>query len=331
VKAWELTGQGIDALAMAERPLPEPMPGEVVVRVRAVSLNYRDLAIARRGTVRAVVPVSDGSGEVVSVGEGVGQWSAGDRVITPFFRSWVDGPWHPKHAKQALGGAIDGVLAEEVALPADVLVGVPQGWSYEESATLPCAGVTAWNALTGGARRVGEGDLIVVQGTGGVSVFALQLAVHRGAQVAVISSSDAKLAVVSGLGAALGVNYRTVADWPAAVRERAERGADHVVEVTGQLEASLRAAASGATISIIGTTLAGTRVPVDAALIQQKVATVRGIFVGSATMLRALAHELAEAGIRPVIDKVFDFEDTPSAYQELSAASHVGKIVIRMS
>jgi NADPH:quinone reductase-like Zn-dependent oxidoreductase len=307
------------------------MPGEVVVRIRAVSLNYRDLAIARRGTERAVVPVSDGSGEVVRVGEGVERWSAGDRVVTPFFRSWVDGPWHPKHASQALGGAIDGVLAEEVALPADVPVGVPAGWSYEESATLPCAGVTAWNALTGGPRRAGEGDLVVVQGTGGVSIFALQLAVHRGAQVAVTSSSDAKLAVVSGLGAAVGVNYRTMPDWPAAVRDRAGRGADHVVEVTGQLEASLRVAASGATISIIGTTLGGTLVPVDAALIQQKVATVRGIFVGSAAMLQALADELADAGIRPVIDKMFDFEDTPGAYHVLGAATHVGKIVIRVA
>jgi len=297
--------------------------------MRAASLNYRDLGVARRGTDRAVVPVSDGAGDVVSSGEGVDAWGPGDRVITPFFRTWVDGPWHPAYGSQAFGGPIDGVLTEEVTVPAQVLARIPDGWSYEEAATLPCAGVTAWNALSGGERRVGEGDLLVVQGTGGVSMFALQLAAGRGAQVAVTSSSDAKLEVAARLGSAFGVNYRTEPDWAAAVRAQAGRGADHVVEVTGQLEASMRVARAGATISIVGTTLGGDPVPVDVSLIQQKMATIRGIFVGPASMLHAVAEEMADTGSRPVIDEVFAFEDAPSAYRALAAAGHVGKIVIR--
>lgn len=318
------------SLELTERPDPVAAPGEVLVRVGAASLNYRDVAIARRGVDRPVVPVSDGAGEVVAVGEGVERWRVGDRVVGNFFRTWVDGPWHPSYAASALGGAVDGVLAELVSFPSDAVTAVPQSWSDEEAATLPCAAVTAWNALTAAPQALGRGDLLLVQGTGGVSIFALQLGVARGAEVLVTSSSDEKLATAIGLGATFGVNYLSRPDWAAAARERAGRGATHVVEVTGQLDRSLAAAASGATIAIVGTTLGGDEgSSVDAARIQQKLATIRGVFVGSVAMLDAVAKELASADRRPVIDTVIPFDDAPAAYAALAAAGHVGKIVIR--
>ena len=235
---WELAGRGIETLAQIERPDPEPGPGQVLVRVQAVSLNHRDLGLARRGTSAPVVPASDGAGVVVGLGPGVTGWQIGDRVVANFFQTWVDGPWHPRYGSSALGGAIDGMLAELVVLEQDAIVAVPDRWSFEEAATLPCAGVTAWNALYGG-RVVRAGDLVVVQGSGGVSVFALQLAVAAGAEVAATSSSDRKLDALAQLGATVAVNYRSSPDWAADVRTRAGRAADHVIEVTGQLDLSL--------------------------------------------------------------------------------------------
>ena len=198
--AWELAGRGVEALAQVERADPEPGPGQVLVRVQAVSLNHRDLGLARRGTSAPLVPASDGAGVVVDLGPGVTAWQSGDRVMANFFQTWVGGPWHPRYGSAALGGTIDGMLAELVVLEQDALVAVPDGWSFEEAATLPCAGVTAWNALYGD-RVVRAGDLVVVQGSGGVSVFALQLAVAAGAEVAATSGSDRKLDALAQLGA----------------------------------------------------------------------------------------------------------------------------------
>jgi NADPH:quinone reductase-like Zn-dependent oxidoreductase len=328
VIAWELAGRGIETLVQVERPDPEPGPGQVLVRVHAVSLNHRDLGLARRGVSSPVVPASDGAGVVVGMGPGVNGWQSGDRVIANFFQTWVDGPWHPRYGSSALGGAVDGMLAELVVLEHDALVAVPDGWTFEEAATLPCAGVTAWNALYGD-RVVRAGDLVVVQGSGGVSVFALQLAVAAGAEVAATSSSDRKLDALVQLGATVGVNYRSSPDWPAEVR-RAGRAADHVVEVTGQLDASLQVVGANGTVTVIGTTLGtdGPGVEIHPAAILQKCVTIRGVYVGSTAMLSDLARAMGVAGLRPVIDSTFPFDKAVDAYRALLTADHIGKIVI---
>ncbi len=326
---WELAGRGIETLARIERPDPEPGPGQVLVRVQAVSLNHRDLGLARRGTSAPVVPASDGAGVVVGLGPGVTGWQIGDRVVANFFQTWVDGPWHPRYGSSALGGAIDGMLAELVVLEQDAIVAVPDKWSFEEAATLPCAGVTAWNALYGG-RVVRAGDLVVVQGSGGVSVFALQLAVAAGAEVAATSSSDRKLDVLAQLGATVAVNYRSSPDWAADVRTRAGRAADHVIEVTGQLDLSLQVAASNGTVTVIGTTLGtdGAGVEIRPAVILQKCVTIRGVYVGSTAMLSDVARAMTVAGCRPVIDSTFPFDEAVDAYEALRRANHIGKVVI---
>ncbi len=327
--AWQLAGQGIEALSQVERPDPVPGPGQVLVGVKAVSLNHRDLGLAGRGTPAPLVPASDGAGVVVGLGPGVTGWQTGDRVMANFFQTWVDGPWHPRYGSSALGGAIDGMLAELVVLEEDAIVAVPDGWSFEEAATLPCAGVTAWNALYGN-RVVRAGDLVLVQGSGGVSVFALQLAVAAGADVAATSSSDRKLDALAQLGATVGVNYRSRPEWAAEVRSRAGRGADHVVEVTGQIDASVQAAASNGTVTVIGTTLGtdGPGVEIRPAVILQKCVTIRGVYVGSTAMLSDLARAMTVAGSRPVIDSTFPFDQAADAYQAMLRANHIGKIVI---
>jgi NADPH:quinone reductase-like Zn-dependent oxidoreductase len=329
VIAWVLTGRGIESLAQVARPEPQPGPGQVLVRVHAVSLNHRDLGLARRGMSSPVVPTSDGAGVVVGLGPGVTGWQTGDRVMANFFQTWVDGSWHPRYGSSALGGAIDGMLAELVVLEQDAIVAVPHGWTFEEAATLPCAGVTAWNALYGD-RVVRAGDLVVVQGSGGVSVFALQLAVAAGAEVAATSSSDRKLDALVQLGASVGVNYRSSPDWAAEMRTRAGRAADHVVEVTGQLDFSLQVAASNGTVTVIGTTLGtdGPGVEIHPALILQKCVTIRGVYVGSTTMLSDLARAMTVAGLRPVIHSTFHFDKAVDAYRALLRADHIGKIVI---
>jgi NADPH:quinone reductase-like Zn-dependent oxidoreductase len=221
------------------------------------------------------------------------------------------------------------MLAELVVLEQDAIVAVPPAWSMEEAATLPCAGVTAWNALYGN-RVVQAGDLVVVQGSGGVSVFALQLAVAAGAEVAATSSSDRKLAALTQLGATVGVNYRSNPDWVAEVRSRAGREADHVVEVTGQLDMSLQVAASNGTVTVIGTTLGtdGPGVEIHPAVILQKCVTIRGVYVGSTAMLSKLARAMTTAGLRPVIDATFPFDQAVDAYRAIQRADHIGKIVI---
>jgi len=327
--AWELAGAGVEQLRRVERADPEPGPGQILVRVRAVSLNHRDLSLARRGVEEPIIPASDGAGEVLAIGPGVKAWRPGDRVVANFFQTWIGGAWHPRHAASALGGSVDGMLAELVVVEEDAVVAIPDGWSFEEAATLPCAGVTAWNALFG-AVPLRPGELVVVQGTGGVSVFALQLAAAAGAEVAVTSSSDEKLAVVAGMGASVGVNYRTTPNWAAAIRSGAGRGADHVVEVTGQLDASLEVVASNGSIAVVGTTL-GTEAPVveiHPGVILQKGATIRGIYVGSTAMLADLIQAMVTSDIRPVIDRTFAFDETPQAYRAMMSAGHIGKIVI---
>lgn len=324
---------GIDALAKVDLPAPKPGPRQVLVKVAACSLNFRDLAIVL-GTYRMpvkpnLVPLSDGAGEVVEVGAGVTRVKVGARVAGCFFQRWIAGPSLADTHASALGGSIDGMLAQYVVLEEDGVVPLPAHLSFEEGATLPCAAVTAWHALAEHARIV-AGQTVLVQGTGGVSIFALQLARLMGAQVIVTSSSEQKLARAKELGATHGVNYKTVPDWDKAVVELTGGGVDHVVEVGGPatLAQSLRAIRIGGRITMIGV-LSGAA-EINPMAIFARRANLQGISVGSAQMFEAMNRAIAASGLRPIIDKVFAFDEAPAAFRHLQSAQHFGKVVIRV-
>lgn len=336
MKAWEIVSDGgIDALALNDRAIPEPGPGEVRVRIAASSVNYRDLSTIEDPTARNLpyptVPNSDGAGEVTAVGPGVARFKQGDRVMGCFFQRWPAGEITPEAMASALGGAIDGVLAEEVVLREDGMVRIPDHLSYEEAATLPCAAVTAWHALTE-PRPVAAGETVLLLGTGGVSVFAQQFCNLLGARTIVVSSTDDKIARIRDLGAADAVNYRTTPDWHLAVRELAGGdGVDRVIEVggPGTLERSIAAVRVAGQISLIGvlTGGAGQVVPTD---IMRKSLTVRGIYVGSRQMFEDMAQAIGLHRLTPVIDTTFAFDDAREAYHRMRGAGHFGKLVIRL-
>jgi NADPH:quinone reductase-like Zn-dependent oxidoreductase len=334
MKAYELqANEGFAALARVERPAPEPGPREVRVRVRAVSLNYRDIVMLRgaRKRPKPLVPTSDGAGEVVAVGPGVTRLAVGDRVAASFFPTWVDGELNDDAHANALGGGRDGMLAEQVVLDERAWVKLPEHLSFEQAATLPCAGVTAYNALFEAA-TLRPGDLVLVQGTGGVSVFALQLARAAGATVFATSSSAAKRERLKAMGAAVTFDYRETPDWGAAARKAAgARGVDVVVEVggPGTLDQSVAALRYGGTVSILGV-LTGTSGPVNTYAIFHKGIRVHGVYVGSVRMFEALNRALAAGRIEPVIDRVFPFDDARAAYEHLASGKHFGKVVIRV-
>ncbi|MBM3510741.1 MAG: NAD(P)-dependent alcohol dehydrogenase [Alphaproteobacteria bacterium] len=327
---------GIDALTLVERPTPRPGPRQVRVRIKACSLNYRDLMVVRGAYARGplpenIVPLSDGAGTVVEVGPGVTRVKVGDRVAGCFFQRWYGGSFEPTTNASALGGSIDGVLAEEVVLEEEGVVEFPDHLSFAEAATLPCAALTAWNALIEHGRLT-AGETILVQGTGGVSIFALQFARQLGARVIATSSSDAKLARVKSLGADAGVNYKSRVDWDVAATEiTAGRGVDQVIEVggAGTFARSLNAIRVGGKISLIGL-LAGAA-EINPMPILRKLADVRGIFVGSAQMFEAMNRAIASARLKPAIDRVFPFADAKAAYRHLESGAHFGKIVIELS
>jgi NADPH:quinone reductase-like Zn-dependent oxidoreductase len=326
-------GFSLEGLKLAERPVPKPGPRQALVRLRANSLNYRDLVVASGGYGRQVklpmVPLSDGAGEVVEVGPQVTRVKPGARVAAIFMQTWLGGPVREENSKSALGGAIDGMLAEYVALDEDGLVPIPEHLSYAEAATLPCAAVTVWNALVA-AGGVRAGDSVLVLGTGGVSVFALQIARLHGARVIATSSSDEKLARMIALGASDGINYRQTPEWGRSVLElTAGVGVDHVVEVggAGTLPQSFRAVRYGGRISLIGV-LSEPGGQVDPRLLMVKGACLQGIYVGSRDMFEAMNRAIALHQLRPVIDRVFPFVEAPEAYRYMKAAGHFGKIVI---
>ena len=333
MRAYRLQAAGIDGLAEVELPMPKPGPRQVLVKVAACSLNFRDLAIAlgtyRMPTKPDLVPLSDGAGEVIEIGPGVTRVKAGDRVAGCFFQRWFGGPPAADTHVSALGGGLDGMLAQYVVLEQDGVVALPAHLTFEEAATLPCAAVTAWHALAEHARIV-AGETVLVQGTGGVSIFALQLARLMGARVIVTSSSDEKLARAKALGAAHGVNYKATPEWDKAVVELTGGGVDHVVEVggPGTLARSLRAIRVGGKITLIGV-LAGAA-EINPMLIFSRRANVQGISVGSTQMFEAMNRAIAASGLKPVIDKVFAFGEAPAAYRHLQSAQHFGKVVIRV-
>lgn len=334
MKAFELhPEEGFDALRLVERPRPAVNAGDVRVRVRAVSLNYRDLMVARGSKKRAkrIVPVSDGAGEVIEVGADVRRLAAGDRVAAAFFPTWLDGPFAEEHHANALGGSLDGMLAEEVVLPERAWVKIPSRYSFEQAATLPCAGVTAWHALFEAA-AVQPGDTVLVQGGGGVSTFALQLARFAGAGVIATSSSAEKRARLEQMGALATIDYTADPKWGEAVRAAAgNRGVDLVVEVggAGTFDQSVAALRYGGHMSLLGI-LAGTQGPINTYAIFHKNIRIHGVYVGSIAMFERLVRALERSTIAPVIDRVFPFDEARAAYEYLASGAHFGKVVIRV-
>jgi NADPH:quinone reductase-like Zn-dependent oxidoreductase len=333
MRAYELNGTSIEALRLVERPVPRPGPGQLLVRVRAASLNYRDLLIADGTYPRGpatLVPGSDGAGEVVEVGPGTRRFAPKDSVMGAFFEKWIDGPFDLQAAlASARGGSIDGVLAEYCLFDEAAAVKLPDGLSFEAAATLPCAGVTAWVSLME-LGRVSQGQTVLTMGTGGVSTFALQLAKHAGASVIATSSSDAKLQRARALGADHGINYRDTPDWPAAARAlTGGQGVDHIIEVggAGTLPQSMAALRPGGHLALVGQ-LSGAMAAPERALDDPRQLRVDSVFVGSARQLGELAAFVARSGIEPVVDRVFSFEEVAPAYRYLQRGSHFGKVVI---
>jgi NADPH:quinone reductase-like Zn-dependent oxidoreductase len=326
---------GPDSLRREDLPEPKAGPGQVVVRVRAASLNYRDLLVIKgaysRNLPLPMVPLSDGAGEVAEVGPGVARFKAGDRVAGCFFSDWGDGPLTDSAAKSARGGAVDGMLAELVVSPEGGLVRVPDHLTDEEASTLPCAGLTAWHALMeGGGLKAGQS--VLVQGTGGVSLFALQFARLAGARVIATSSSDAKLSRARELGASDGINYKTTADWDVAARNLTDGlGLDHVVEVggAGTLPRSIKAVRLGGHIALIGVLTGGGEF--DPRPLLMKNIRLQGIYVGSRAMFEAMNRAIALHGLKPVVDRVFPFDQAIDAYKHLESGNHFGKVVIAVS
>ncbi len=333
MKAYRLPAfNGPRSLERVDLPSPEPGPGQVRVRLRAASLNFRDLMISKgvyNPRLRLpLIPLSDGAGEVVAVGDGAGRFRVGDRVMSAFMPGWREGEPTEVKVRSALGGEVDGVLAEETVLPESGLLPIPEHLSFEEAATLPCAAVTAWNALvqTGGIR---PGHSVLVQGTGGVSLFALQFARMAGARVIATSSRDDKLTRALELGASDGINYRTTPDWEKHVRELTGGvGVDMIVEVggAGTLPRSTRAIKLGGYIALIGV-LAGAGDFNPIPLLMRNI-RLQGIFVGSVAIFESMAAAIATARMRPVIDRVFPFDQAVEALEYLESGAHFGKVVI---
>lgn len=338
MRAYQLSkgGAGVDSLIQVERPDPKPAHRQVLVKVAACSLNFRDLGIAR-GTYRLpvrenVIPLSDGAGEVIAVGDGVRRVKVGDKVAGNFFQRWSAGAPDPYTHQSALGGGIDGMLAEYVVLEEEGVVKIPEHLSVEEGATLPCAALTAWHAIAEHA-RLRAGDTVLLQGTGGVSIFGLQLAKAMGVQAIITSSSDDKLKRARDLGADHGINYKTTPDWDKAVLDiTGGRGVDCVVEVggAGTIARSFHSLRVGGRIGLIGG-LSGPATELNPGFILAKRANVQGISVGSTQMFDAMNQAIAVNRIKPVIDKVFGFDAVQDAYRLMASGTHFGKIVIRVA
>ncbi len=335
MKVYEVSkgSTSLEGLRRAERPDPRPGPNQVLIRVRAASLNYRDHAVVigryMGGAVdRDTIPLSDGAGEVVSTGPGVTRFKIGDRVAGTFFQVWADGP--RSKLVPALGVPLDGMLAEYVALDENGVVAIPPSLSFEEAATLPCAGVTAWSSLMVLGNRVKPGDSVLCLGTGGVSTHALQFAAAAGASVIITSSSDEKLERARKLGAYAGINYKTHPEWDKEVlRLTGGRGVDHVIEVggVGTLARSYQSIGFGGKIALIGF-LGGPAGQQEPYALMMKGGSLHGVGVGSTAMFEEMNRAIEVNRIKPVVDKVFPFDQTPEAFRQFAAGDFFGKIVI---
>ncbi len=323
---------GIDALKIREQDTPAPGPGQILVRMKAASINYRDLLVVcgnySRNLPLPLVPLSDGAGEVVATGDGVTRWKAGDRVAATFFQDWDGGEIGDGAARSALGGALDGVLAEYVVLGERGVVALPRHLSFEEGATLPCAALTAWHALQSG--RLVCGQTVLTMGTGGVSVFALQFARAAGARVIATTGTGGKMEKLRELGASDVIDYKSEPNWESKVLDlTGRRGVDQVVEVggAGTLGRSLKAVRPGGHISLIGV-LAGGAGEVNPLPAVMKGVRIQGIFVGSREMFEAMNRAIELHTIRPAVDRVFPFDEAPDAYRHMQSGAHFGKVVI---
>jgi NADPH:quinone reductase-like Zn-dependent oxidoreductase len=334
MKAYEIVkgATSLEGLRRAERPDPKPGPYDVVARMKAAALNYRDHAIItgkyRYNLDHDTIPLSDGAGEVVAVGANVTRFKPGDRVIPTFFQVWIDGA--PPKNRGALGAPLDGTLAELVSLHEDGWVAMPASLSFEEAATLPCAGPTAWNALMNAARRIKPGDTVLSLGTGGVSTFALQFAHAAGARVIVTSSSDEKIARMRKLGASDGVNYKTHPDWEKEVLAlTGGKGVDCVVENggIGTLARSFQCVGWMGKVALIGV-LAGPEGQANPHDLMFKSGSLHGIGVGSRASLEQLIRAIEVNGIKPVVDRTFPFDQALEAFRLQASGNFIGKIVI---
>jgi NADPH:quinone reductase-like Zn-dependent oxidoreductase len=325
-------GAGIDGLTVREHEVRQPGAGEVMLRVRASSLSFRELMILRGWyplpITSDVVPVSDGAGEVVEIGEGVTRVAVGDRVAASIFPRWIDGRFAAEYTAQ-LGGSLDGMLTEYAILDEDALVHFPDHLSFEEAACLPCAAVTAWNALTGG-RGLRSGETVLTLGSGGVSLFALQFAKTFGARVIATTGSDEKAERLLALGADDAINYRSTPVWSERVRDLSGgRGADHVIEVAGTLEQSAKSIAMEGEIAFVGMLGRDAGIsPIDPGVLWTSGLTVRAIAVGSRAQFTAMNRAIETNGLKPVIDRVFSFGDAVDAYHYYERAAPFGKVVI---
>lgn len=336
MKAYEINEFGIENLSLIDRPALGPEENEVLIEFRAASLNFRDLMVVE-GTYNPrmklpAVPFSDAAGEIVDVGSGVTRWKVGDRVMPIMVQRWFDGEPDMNSARTAIGAGAqwDGVLREVAAFDQEAVVRVPDHLSYEEASTLPCAAVTAWNALVVSG-RIKAGDTVLTLGTGGVSIFALQIAKMFGAEVIATSSSNEKIARLMALGADHCINYRERDDWPTVVMElTGKRGVDHVVEVggAGTLAKSVASARIAGHVAMIGA-LAGNGDfnPINAFM---KALRLQGIFVGSRAMFESMNRAFAENDLKPVVDRVFEFGEVRDALRYMADGSHFGKIVVRI-
>lgn len=331
MKTYEIIAPGIDALALVERDVPKPARGQVLVRMKASALNYRDLLNVLnpegRGIAYPRIPNSDGAGEVVEVGEGVTRFKSGDRVVATFFQNWEGGDMSAEVMASALGGPVDGILTEYAVLEERGLLLIPAHMSFEEAATLPCAALTAWNALA----EIGQlkaGETVLLLGTGGVSIFALQFAKMHGAQVIITSSSDEKLAQAREMGAWQTINYTQHPDWEAVVMDMTNgRGVDHVVEVggAGTVGRSVEAVRVGGTVAMIGVLTEGSLNPTA---VMRKSVRLQGLYVGSRQMFERMNTAIEAHELHPVIDAQFNFDETRAAFHHMESAKHFGKIVV---
>lgn len=333
MRAWELRQFGLDGLGLADRPDLAPGPGQVLVRIRAASLNYRDwLMVQGKYNPRQklpLIPCSDGAGEVIVTGPGVTKLKPGDRVMGCFSQGWLSGTPTRDKISHSLGGPVDGMLTELAVFPEDGVARTPEHLSDAEAASLPCAATTAWNALVEQG-RIKAGDVVLVQGTGGVSIFALQFAKLAGARVIVTSSSDAKLNRAHALGADDTINYRSEPEWAKRARElTGGNGVDHVVEVggAGTLAQSMKAVRIGGTISVIGV-LAGNASELNVIPILMQNLRLQGVMVGSKEIFENMNRAIVLNKLKPVIDRIFAFEEAPAAFEYLASGAHFGKVCL---
>ncbi len=334
MKVYEVKEFGIENFALVNREEPQPGANEVLVKFHAASLNYRDLMFANgvynpKAKLPAV-PFSDGAGEVTAAGSNVTRWKIGDRVCPIFTQGWIEGEPSLQKNRATLGaGALDGVLREYGAFDENGLVRIPEHLSFEEAATLPCAAVTAWDALVDSG-RLKAGQTVLTLGTGGVSIFALQFAKMHGARVIITSSSDEKLERAKGLGADETINYKSAKDWDKEVLSRTNKiGVDHVIEVggAGTLSKSLNSARVGGHVALIGVLASGN--DFNPLSVLMKGVRLHGIFVGSRQMFEDMNSAIEATKLKPVIDKTFAFGEVREALKYMESGSHFGKIVVR--